>query len=247
MRLLFAALGVVVIVICAGYARFLQTQQAALPDVTVTMGSDPFPMAVGPNEVLVALEDRQGAPINDAVVEMRGVLVTTDGQIPMSRTVTGGSEGVYRIPVTWPMRGQWLVDVGALIPGREQAVAEQFTVYVYPVPQSPLGERFTYRSRSEDLAFPYDEARDLLIVIPLGTFAEITAGHGENVIPPELVLSVSGRNTIIIRNDDIADHEIGPFFVRAGETIRQTFTEEAVYVGACSVRHDAAISIYIDA
>jgi hypothetical protein len=70
---------------------------------------------------------------------------------------------------------------------------------------------------------------------------------GDDVIPADIRLNLSGQHVLVIRNDDIADHTVGPFFVRAGETIRQNFTQAAVFQGTCTIRHNADINIVVEA
>ena len=66
------------------------------------------------------------------------------------------------------------------------------------------------------------------------------------MIPAVIRLDSAARNTLVIRNDDIADHSIGPYFVRAGETVRQVFSEPTNVVGLCTIRGNSEISIIVD-
>jgi len=53
---------------------------------------------------------------------------------------------------------------------------------------------------------------------------------------PELInLSVSGQNTLVIRNDDYVANTVGPFYVGAGETLRQRFDAPGVFQGTCTI------------
>jgi len=83
-------------------------------------------------------------------------------------------------------------------------------------------------------------------VIPMGTQALMRSGQGDDVIPEEIRLDLSGRHVLVIRNDDIADHVVGPFFVRSGEIIRQRFTSPAEFQGVCTIRHGAEVSIIVE-
>lgn len=148
--------------------------------------------------------------------------------------------------LTYSMMGAMAVDITATLTNGE-TVQEHYDVFVYPVVPANGNPRTTYVSASELAAIPYDESKELRITIPLGTRAGIIGGHGDDVIGEEIRLSVSGRNTLIIQNNDIADHSVGPFFVKAGETLRQEFRTPAEYQGSCSIRHGAAINIIVDA
>ena len=54
-------------------------------------------------------------------------------------------------------------------------------------------------------------------------------------VPSLISLSVSGKNTLVIRNDDLVENTIGPFTVRAGETLRQRFDKPGLFVGTCTI------------
>ena len=216
---------------------------AAAPQISLS--SHPFPLIVGNNRLSIRLVDASGAPISQARVRV-DTESAHPGTIPLSRPASGGADGLYTADVTWPMTDQWRIDVTAELPGGE-VLREHFDVFVYPVPPENRSPRDSFVSASELAAVAYDPAREVRIVIPQGTNAGIVGGHGDDLIGEEIRLSVSGRNTLTIQNNDIVDHKVGPFSVRAGETVRQEFRRPAEYVGACSIRHGAEISIIVDA
>jgi hypothetical protein len=148
----------------------------------------------------------------------------------------------------WSMPGEWVVDVTAAVPeSGDSSVHEQFNVFIYPVPQYDAGGQTSYRSvREVNTAVATNPEQELWIVIPQGTQQMMRTGQGADVIPPEIHLSLAGQNTLVIRNDDIADHTVGPFFVRAGETVRQQFTRAAEYLGKCTISHGAEVSIVVE-
>nr|PZN58525.1 MAG: hypothetical protein DIU68_01890 [Chloroflexota bacterium] len=213
--------------------------------MAITMASEPYPLTVGNTTLLVSLLDAAGQPVSgaevSAVARMR-----REGTLPLAATATSETNGVYRLPLTWPMTGRWDVDITAALPGGETA-GERFTLYVYPVPPVNLNARTTFVSASELAARPHDPLQEYRIIIPQGTHAEMISGHGEDLIPEEVHLSLSGQHVLVIQNDDIAHHTVGPFFIRAGETIRQEFRRPALYQGGCSIRHGAEVSIIVDA
>jgi hypothetical protein len=174
--------------------------------------------------------------------------------VPLSRRASGGENGQYLVTLAWPMMGQWDIDILAAVTGdagdtadaEARQASEQFQVYVYPVPPQNVNTRTTYASVREYAALAANPERELYIIIPQGTADLVLMGHGEDLIPDQLRLSVTGQNTLVIRNDDIVHHTIGPFYVRAGEVIRQTFYQPAEYKGACSVLHGAEVSIIVE-
>lgn len=84
---------------------------------------------------------------------------------------------------------------------------------------------------------------DLRFVIPAG--AGLAADRGEPVEVLPATLDVRVGDVIEIRNDDDRGHLVGPFFVRAGETLRQRFASAGRYEGACSVHPSGEIAITV--
>ncbi|MFN8447731.1 MAG: FixH family protein [Anaerolineae bacterium] len=223
-------------------------QPPAVDDsIRMNLSSAPFPQAAGPGTLLVALTRSDGTAVEDASLQVSATMMMP-GMLPLAGRPEAIQDGQYPVSMMWTMPGEWLVDVTAAVPGRE-SVHEQFNFYIYPVPipQSNVGGEARYYSVSEvSDAISANPAKEMWIVIPLGTQQMMRTGQGADVIPPEIRLSLTGQNTLIIRNDDIADHTVGPFFVRAGETVRQQFTRAAEYLGKCTISHGAEVSIVVE-
>ena len=83
------------------------------------------------------------------------------------------------------------------------------------------------------------------VVVPEGTGDLIEAGENPEIIPAVIELKIGENNILVIENQDSTDHAVGPFFVRAGETIRQEFTKPNVYQGACTIHPDAQVEIVV--
>lgn len=80
-------------------------------------------------------------------------------------------------------------------------------------------------------------------VIPAGTGAQIDAGQLVEILPAQLDVRVADR--LVIVNDDSRAHVVGPFAVRAGETLRHTFNEPGRFVGECSVHPSGELAIVV--
>lgn len=80
-------------------------------------------------------------------------------------------------------------------------------------------------------------------VIPLGTSDRIAAGEAVEIVPAELTVEVG--DAIRIVNDDSADHVVGVFFVRSGETLTQRFMTPGVLEGNCSVHPSGKFSLRV--
>lgn len=86
-------------------------------------------------------------------------------------------------------------------------------------------------------------ADHVLIEVPPGTAARIDAGEQVELIPR--VLEVAVGDTIEIRNHDSAPHEVGPYYVAAGQTVRQTFMSPGEIVGMCSLHPSGEVTIIV--
>lgn len=83
----------------------------------------------------------------------------------------------------------------------------------------------------------------LEFTIPAGVFGRVAAGEDVDVIPAELHVDVG--DTITIHNEDTVGQIVGPYYVPAGQTVQQTFTENATLEGACTAHKDGRIRIVV--
>lgn len=81
------------------------------------------------------------------------------------------------------------------------------------------------------------------VVIPSGTGKRIASGFHLYLIPENLQMHVG--DTLVVVNEDTMVHEVGPFFVRPGETMRHTFVEPGKYIGACTFHPAGEVSIEV--
>jgi plastocyanin len=84
---------------------------------------------------------------------------------------------------------------------------------------------------------------EVVIEVPLGTAARITAGEDVVLLPGTMSISVG--DTLEIRNLDVTAHEVGPYQVAAGQTLRQTFTEPGTIHGTCSLNPMGEVTIEV--
>ena len=249
MRYRTAAILLMALAVLAVVEMVVKTRQNTTPASTVQihLTSDPFPSAVGSETFYVSLTGSDGVPVANAAIE-----VSANMMMPVMLPLAGralsqsGSKNQYPVSIIWPMAGQWEVDVKATLPD-QTVVQDQFDLYVYGVPPMRVEGETSYRSASEIKAeVSANAAHEYWIEIPQGTQTLLRSGQGEDLIPAKIHLNLNGQNILVIRNDDIADHTVGPFFIKAGETIRQEFTRAAVFQGKCTIRHGAEVSIIVD-
>jgi len=84
---------------------------------------------------------------------------------------------------------------------------------------------------------------DYDFVIPAGAGTALDAGTPLEILPAELDADVG--ETIQIVNEDDRGHLVGPWFVGAGETLRQTFQSPGEFIGECSVHPSGQIRVII--
>lgn len=79
--------------------------------------------------------------------------------------------------------------------------------------------------------------------IPDGAGAALDNGTPLTILPAELDVNVG--ETIKIVNDDDRGHNVGPWFVGAGETLRQAFTSEGTFEGSCTVHPSGSLVLRV--
>jgi plastocyanin len=83
----------------------------------------------------------------------------------------------------------------------------------------------------------------ITVEVPAGTAARIEAGEEVEIMPQALEVSVG--DTLEIRNLDAVAHEVGPYLVGAGETVRQTFTSPGTIEGICTLNPMGEVTIVV--
>ncbi len=81
--------------------------------------------------------------------------------------------------------------------------------------------------------------------IPPGAGAALDAGEPLDILPAELDAHVG--DTIRIVNHDDRGHNVGPFFVGAGETMTQQFASPGDFVGICTVHPSGQFILHVEA
>ena len=87
------------------------------------------------------------------------------------------------------------------------------------------------------------KAETVTYVVPKGTAEELYLGKTINIMPPQVDLDVG--DTLVIRNDDVQTATVGPFTVRAGETLTQTFRRPQTLIGECSLSGTGEVKIVV--
>jgi len=88
-----------------------------------------------------------------------------------------------------------------------------------------------------------DAAADYSYVIPAGAGEAFDRGEPLEILPQALDVHVGELFELI--NLDDRGHLVGPFFVGAGETLRQRFNATGTFIGACSVHPSGEIVLTV--
>ncbi len=81
------------------------------------------------------------------------------------------------------------------------------------------------------------------VEVAAGTAERIAAGASIELLPSTLEVAVGDRLEIV--NDDGVVHQVGPYTVAPGQTLRQTFTSAGTLEGACTLHPSGAIRIVV--
>jgi len=84
---------------------------------------------------------------------------------------------------------------------------------------------------------------DHSFVIPAGAGAAHDRGETLEILPAEMAVKVG--EVIEIVNRDERGHLVGPFFVGAGETLRQRFTGPGEFAGVCTVHPSGRLVLVV--
>ncbi len=84
---------------------------------------------------------------------------------------------------------------------------------------------------------------DFRFVIAAGTGEAMDRGELVEILPPELEARVG--EVLELVNEDDRGHIVGPFFVGAGETLRQEFASPGEYQGICTVHPSGEFTLTV--
>ncbi len=87
------------------------------------------------------------------------------------------------------------------------------------------------------------KAKTVSYVVPKGTAEKVFFGKTVDIMPPEVRLNTG--DTLLVRNEDEQTATVGPFTVRAGETLKQTFQRPQTLIGECTLSGTGEIKIIV--
>lgn len=88
-----------------------------------------------------------------------------------------------------------------------------------------------------------DRVADHRFTIPAGSGEAMDRGDEVEILPAELTVKVG--EVLEIVNFDDRGHLVGPFFVGAGETLRQEFISPGEFQGICTVHPSGQFTLVV--
>lgn len=85
--------------------------------------------------------------------------------------------------------------------------------------------------------------KEVELIIPAGTAARIAAGMAVPEIPEEMVFVLG--DTLVVKNEDEIDHQLGPLWVPARSTARLTLGEAQRYALSCSFQPSRYLGLVV--
>ena len=65
------------------------------------------------------------------------------------------------------------------------------------------------------------------------------------MIPQQIIIHLD--QTLVLVNDDDRTHNLGGYYVRAGETMRVNYPRPGLYMNSCSVNSGALVYVHVEA
>jgi hypothetical protein len=87
------------------------------------------------------------------------------------------------------------------------------------------------------------EGAERRVVIPVGTADRLDRGEDVEIIPADLRLRL--RDRLVVVNEDVVAHQVGPYRVASGQTLQTRLSEAATVEGFCSLHPSGRITIEI--
>lgn len=81
------------------------------------------------------------------------------------------------------------------------------------------------------------------LIIPEGTAALVAAGQAVPAIPAEMIFVLG--DVLVVINQDVVDHELGPIFVPPGTSASLSLTEAAIYSYDCSFSSSSYLGLVV--
>jgi len=85
--------------------------------------------------------------------------------------------------------------------------------------------------------------RQVTLVIPEGTAEQVAQGESVPSIPDEMVFVVG--DILVVRNEDVVDHELGPLWIPAQSSVSMPMDEPQDYTAECSFKPENYLGLTV--
>ncbi|MFN8479642.1 MAG: hypothetical protein U0074_17635 [Kouleothrix sp.] len=93
---------------------------------------------------------------------------------------------------------------------------------------------------------PSEASRQVVYSVPPGTAARLAAGETVDVLPSTIKLTLNQRDVLVIRNDDTAAVQIGPFTIDPGQRFSQRYYNRGTYELMCTIHADQRLRVIVE-
>ena len=101
-----------------------------------------------------------------------------------------------------------------------------------------LGYQYMEQRRTEE--------RSLIFAVPPGSVARIQAGEELELLPSTIRLSLHGKDTLVIRNDDTQSITVGPFLIAPGQRFEQRYYNAGTYDLICTLHSSQRLRVVVE-
>lgn len=91
----------------------------------------------------------------------------------------------------------------------------------------------------------YNDNRYLVFTVPPGSVARLASGEQLDILPQTIELSLRGKDTLVIRNEDVQSIQVGPFKIAPGQQFEQRYYNPGVYELICTVHQSQRLRIVV--
>jgi len=89
-------------------------------------------------------------------------------------------------------------------------------------------------------------SREQLFEIPAGTWERRAAGHGVEILPAEIHLTLGVKDILVLRNLDRVPQTFGPVLIMPGQSFRLPFSTASTYSFQCTAHPNGGLSVIVD-
>jgi hypothetical protein len=87
--------------------------------------------------------------------------------------------------------------------------------------------------------------RYLVFTVPPGSVARLAAGEQLEILPQTIELSLRGKDTLVIRNEDAQPIQVGPFRIDPGQQFEQRYYNPGTYELICTLHQSQRLRIVV--